>query len=155
MSPMPRVYPRANEFASVMPRNPGSVFKRRPKVFYGTQRYMLSPAGSSSRSSKVEDQAEAVRERPVAVETASGKKLAISPTFASSSELSGSRRSASTPRTSTGEPGESYEYVERLKGYRLVGCDRLSQAVNEIGSSVELTWLLKISLELERPRLVA
>ena len=78
------------------------VFKRRPKVFYGTQRHMLSPAGSSSRSTNVEDQTEAVREKPVAVETASGKKLATSSTYASSSEPSGRLRSASNPCTSAG-----------------------------------------------------
>ena len=94
---------------------------------------MLSPAGSSSRSTNVEDQAEAVHEKPVAVETASGKKLAISSTYASSSEPSGRLRSASNPCMSTGEPGESYDYVGRLKGYRLVGCDKLSQAVSEVG----------------------
>ena len=127
MSTVP-VYPRVR---SAMPRNPGSVFKRHPKVFYGTQRHMLSPDGSSSRSSN--DQAEAVRKKPVAVETASGKKLAISSTYTSSSEPSGRLRSASNPCTSTGEPGESYDYVGRLKGYRLVGCDKLSQAVSEVG----------------------
>ena len=127
MSTVP-VYPRVR---SAMPRNPGSVFKRRPKVFYGTQQHMLSPDGSSSRSSN--DQAEAVRKKPVAVETASGKKLAISSTYTSSSEPSGRLRSASNPCTSTGEPGESYDYVGRLKGYRLVGCDKLSQAVSEVG----------------------
>ena len=97
------------------------MFKRRPKIFYSTQQ--LSPAGSSSRSTNVEDQAEAVHEKPVAVETASGKKLAISSTYASSSEPSGRLRSASNPCMSTGEPGELYDYVGRLKGYRLVGCD--------------------------------
>ena len=36
---------------------------------------------------------------------------------------------------SHGEPSKSYEYVGRLKGYHLVACERLSEAVTEIGIS--------------------
>ena len=57
----------------------------------------------------MEDEAEAEHDKLVAVETASGKKLATSSTYASSSEPSGRLRSASNPCTSTGEPGESYD----------------------------------------------
>ena len=117
-----------------MPRNPGRVFKRRPKVFYGTQRHKLRPASSSSNSSNVVMQAEALREMPIAVETASGKKLVVSPTCPSSIEPSGGLQSASIPCTSSGETGELCEYVGRLKGYRLVGCEKLSQVVSEVGA---------------------
>ena len=110
-----------------------AVFKRRPKVFYGTQWHRLRPASSSSHSSNVVMQAEAVREILIAVETASGKKLAILPTCPSSVEPSGGLQRVSIPCTSSGEMGELCEYVGRLKGYRLVGCERLSQAVSEVG----------------------
>ena len=79
------------------------VFKKRPKGFFGVPRHAI--------------------ERPIPLETASSKKLALSPEYASTRP----------PQPSTSSPGESYHYVGQMKGYRLVSCERFSQAVSKIG----------------------
>ena len=82
---------------------------------------MVNPTGSTRHST-------AQVERPIPVETASGKKLAICPSSSESSSRS------SHPSTSSAcEFSESYDYVGELHGYRLVNCERLFQAVSEIG----------------------
>ncbi len=76
------------------------VFKKRPKVFFGTQRFKMIPTRPPSHPPEVdeaESHAEAPAERPIPVETASSKKLAISPQCPSSSGPSEGLSSASHP----------------------------------------------------------
>ncbi len=117
------------------------VFKKRPSGFRGTQYQFMPPSSSPGPSSISADTDEATTgesiaevhvERPIPVETASSKKLAISLSVCPSSPPSRDLRNASQPSTSSaGEPSVVYE--EKLKGYRLVNCERLSQAVSQIG----------------------
>ena len=113
------------------------VFKKRPKGFKGTPRQHMPPAGSSSSSSRADEAtsearpvAEAPVERPVPIETASSKKLAMSLPCPSSGRLLRDR-TASQPSTSNA--GEPEEDPRELKGYRLISCEGFSQAVSEIG----------------------
>lgn len=60
-----------------MPRT--KAFDKRPKgFFHGTPKHLVNPVRSTPHSTEVEAPAEAPVERPTPVETASGKKLAIS-----------------------------------------------------------------------------
>ena len=117
------------------------VFKKRPRGFNGTPRQFMPSSSSPGPSSISADTDEATTgesvaevhvERPIPVETASSKKLAISLSVCPSSPPSRDLRNASQPSTSSaGEPSVVYE--EKLKGYRLVNCERFSQAVSQIG----------------------
>lgn len=115
-----------------MPRT--KAFGKRPKGFHGTPKHLVNPVRSTPHSTEVEAPAEAPVERPTPVETASGKKLATSSRCASMSEPSIEGLRSSHPSTSSAnEASESNDYVGELKGYRLVSCERLSEAVTEIG----------------------
>lgn len=99
-----------------------SVFKKRPKRFFGTRRQDLQRKSHPPHSSEVK--------RPIPVKcSASSKKLALSPQYPLS--VAGtSLRSSLQPSTSS--TGESLDYVVEMTGYRLVSCERLSGAVSEI-----------------------
>ena len=99
------------------------VFKRRPKGFFGVQRQAMVTFCSST----ADKASKAAHERPVPVETASSKKLAIS------SSMSGPSDQYTTALTTTGEPCESYDYVGKLKGNRIVDCEDVIQALDNIG----------------------
>ena len=111
------------------------VFKRRPRAFYGVRKQELATPHSTEAEEASLETDDAPVERPVPVETASSKKLAISPRYPSTGGPSGhDLRSKAQPSTSSaGEPSESHHYVGKLKGNRLVDCERFSQAVSEIG----------------------
>lgn len=113
------------------------LFKSRKRVFTGVR-----PWEMLSRSPGVE--AEAPVERPVPLETASSKKLAISlrsPSFATRvlrSQAAPSTSSADEPSISSGmfedpESEEDYRYVGNLQGYRLLDCEDLIQAASGLG----------------------
>ena len=83
-------------------------------------------SGTEAETS-VEVQAETLIERPLPLEMASHKKFAISSNLAScltSGELTGYSELAQV--SGSGNPYEG-------KGYRLINCESLSQAVSEIG----------------------
>ena len=97
------------------------VFKKRAKVFHGIQ-YQNIPAGPSSRS------VEAELVRPIPMETASSKKLAISPPSCTL-----------LPSTTRAGESESYDNVGEKAGYRLISCERLDQAPSSHKCSVCLS----------------
>ena len=104
--------------------------KKRPKVFLGT-RSKGSPAVPPGRPHSSGGVGEPV-ERPYPLETASSKKLAISPACPSTSEPSGgSTRRSARLHTTAGEPEP--DGCGEMKGYRLVSCESLSQAVGKMG----------------------
>ena len=111
-----------------MPRT--KLFNKRPKGFHGTSQHLLNPARAVECGV---DPAEAPVERPTPLETASGKKLAICPRCPSSSEPSRRGLRSSHPSASSTCESDDYVYMGELKGYRLVNCERLSQAVSESG----------------------
>ena len=125
-----------------------SVFKKRPKRFFGTRRQDL-PGRSPPHSSEAESEIE--RPIPVVVsqspaECASSKKFALSRQFPVGPY--GDLRSASHPSTSSAGESESLDYVGKMKGYRLVSCETLSQAVSEIGVCSVCASLLTVKEDL-------
>ena len=119
--------------------------KKRPRAFFGTRRQDLPRPPPLSP----EDEAQADSEdgeRPIPVETASSKKLALSPSFSSTGEPSSRDLHSSQPRTSSA--GESFDYVGKMEGHRLVSCEELSKAVGEIGVCSECGSPLKVKEDL-------
>ena len=105
-----------------MSSRPHHVLKRRPKVFAGIPRQLMTLAGVNTCSPEVVPPLE---DKPVPVETASSKKLAISSLFQA-------KPSSALPGSISGEPNDDHSVTE-MKGYRLIRCEELSQAVIEIG----------------------
>lgn len=109
-----------------------SVFKKRKAVFCGTPSYEMPPR-SPPHSSDAEAQAEAPVER---LETASSKKLAVSPSCPSPQTPAPAvpfrvlRSQASASTSLAGEPSSS---VGEMKGYRLIDCAELLKGVSGIG----------------------
>ena len=101
----------------------------------GTPHQFIEPAESPTASA-VEEAAPLAQvpdELLNPVETASTKKFAISPRCPSFSGPCGHLRSISHPSSSIAGESDSPEYEFEMKGYRLVNCERFSQAVNKIG----------------------
>ena len=105
-----------------MSSRPHRVLKRRPKVFAGIHRQLMTLAGVNTCSPEVVPHLE---DKPVPVEMASSKKLAISSLFQAKS-------SSALPGSISGEPNDDHS-VREMKGYWLIRCEELSQAVIEIG----------------------
>lgn len=116
------------------------LFKKRKCVFTGIRPW-------ERPSSSLEAPAEALVERPVPLETASSKKLAITSRCQSSAGPSRSQASPSTCElcSSTGMPEElesedDCQYVGHLKGYRLLDCEDMIQVASGLGC---LSWGLQ------------
>ena len=129
---------------------PKRTFKKRPKGFYGTQRQFITTEEPSSHTpgdgeASTGVQASTSVERPAPLETASGKKLAISPG-------AGTTRAFPRDLESLTDEEESYEYVGKLKGYRLVKIENLASSVSEIGvcSKCSTPLTLKEDLSIRR-----
>lgn len=96
-----------------------SIYKKRPKAFFGTPAWKKASSEPPIESSTpVEDSTPA--ETPIPVPTASYKKLA----------LSGNLPSTSTDSVSD---SESYEYVGKLCGTRLIDCEEFVESLNTTG----------------------
>ena len=114
---------------------PRKVFRARPKKYFGIPRHKVNPISTSHSSlesgteaeTSVEAQAETLIERPLPLETASHRKFPISYTLASC--LSSGEPSGYSEAAQVSGSGSPYEG----KGYRLINCESLSQAVSEIG----------------------
>ena len=124
--------------------------KKRSKVFTGA-RFTRSPAVPPGlpHSSGGGGGGGGPVEMPIPLETASSKKLAISPACPSTSEPSGgSTRRSARLHTIAGEPNGSGE----MKGYCLVSCESLSQAVSKVGVCSERFSPLTIRKDLSTRR---
>ena len=86
-----------------------SVFKKRPRRFFGTPAWKEARVSPSSSSTPAGD---SPAERPLPIPTASSKKLA----------LSGNLPSTSRDCDSVSD-SESYKYVGELCGIRLIDCE--------------------------------
>ena len=108
---------------------------KRPSFFFGIPRQFIDPAESPAASAV--DEAAPLAQVPDEllnpVETACTKKLAISPRCPSFSGPCGHLISISHPSYGRAGESDSPEYEFEMKGYRLVNCERFSQAVNKIG----------------------
>ena len=116
--------------------------KKRPGRFLGTPNLLGRELRSPPHSSGVEEAGtseETPEERPIPLETAKSKKLAISQSFPASSGPSRGAASSSQPSTTAGESeasgsesdSEPLESVKEMKGYRTVDCETLGRVVSE------------------------
>lgn len=112
--------------------------KKRPRRFFGTPTARRASAGSTPHSPGAEEAVTPVQtpeERPIPLETASSKKLAISRSFPSSSGPSRALQPSSTAGESEPSGSESdsepLDSVKEMKGYRIVDCETLGRVVSE------------------------
>ena len=115
--------------------------KKRRRGFLGTQKQFVTSSPQSPEVLDALEQEESVVERPVPLETAKSKKLAISLSFGGPSQAVASTSQATAAgyadsSSSSDSDDELLEDSKLMKGYRAVDCESLGKAVSEVGVCV-------------------
>ena len=106
--------------------------KKRPKRFCGTPNLLGSKPRSLSSSPGIEEGEETPEERPIPLETAKAKKMAISyATHPSQPSISTAAGDSGTESESESESDSELQESMKMKGYRVVHCETLGKVVSK------------------------